>query len=118
VQDPAKDFAESGEWFCWAAFERLMARKCCEVWLPSAAGQVDGAAREHILAASRHYGRAWEFYEQFRSEVQGGEPTPLGLRERARTPERIAVIGPLLEQGIIAEAEGLRALRKGVDRMD
>ena len=100
------------------AVTRLMACKCCEVWLHSAAGQPDGAVGEDILAASDRYGRAWDFYEQFRAEVSGGEPTPLSLHQRARTPERIAVLRPLLEQGIAAEAEGLEALRRADGRMN
>ncbi len=52
VSDESKDFAECEEWFCWAAFERLMARRCSEVWLRSITGHLDGEAAELIAAIS------------------------------------------------------------------
>jgi hypothetical protein len=114
VTDPTKDFARTEEWFCWAAFERLAARRCCAVWLRSVAADVTGKARDSALAAAEHYGRAFEFYESYGSEVSTCEPTPRTLRERARAPERIAVIAPHLEQGIAAEQAGLQALEQAV----
>jgi len=112
VSDAAKDFEKAEEWFCWAAFERLMARKCCAVWLRATAADVAGKARNSVLAAAEQYARAFDFYDQYRSEVSAGEPTPLTLQERARTPERIAVIAPLLEKGIAAETAGLQTLKE------
>ncbi|HET6496365.1 MAG TPA: hypothetical protein VFH61_13490 [Thermoleophilia bacterium] len=118
VSDPSKDFAECGEWFCWAAFERLMARKCCSVWLRSLKGFVPDECVPLLDKAAGLYAKAFELYEQYRAEVLGGEPTPLSLEERARTPERIGVIAPLLEQAISAEAAGIEALRNAVAALD
>jgi hypothetical protein len=59
-------------------------------------------------------GEAFGCYDRYRSEVRGREPTPLSLRERARTPERIAVIADILEKGIVAETAGLAALKRAV----
>ncbi len=118
VANPAKDFARCGEWFCWAAFERLMARKCCAVWLRSAAEGLDGQARRLVLASAGHYGEAFESYDNYRSEVGAGEPTALDLQQRARTPERLSVLTPLLEKGIAREKAGLEALRKATRSLD
>ena len=41
VSDTEKDFSTCEEWFCWAAFERLVAGKCAEVWLSSVATDLD-----------------------------------------------------------------------------
>ena len=114
VRDPSKDFADVGEWFCWAAFERLMARKCAAVWLDRIAGELPAAAAKHVRTASRHYSQAFERYDEYRSEVNGGEPSPLTVEQRARMPERIAVIGPLLEEGVACETAGLKSLRNAV----
>lgn len=117
VSDPSKNFADCGEWFCWAAFERLTARKCCSVWLRSLRGVVPGDAGRLLVEAAGLYGSAFELYEQYRAEVLAGEPTPLNLQERARTPERISVIAPLLEQAISAEAAGIEALGRVVEAL-
>jgi hypothetical protein len=114
VADATKLFSATEEWFCWAAFERLMARRCCEVWLRSTAEHLDARARELTLAAAERYGEAFGCYDRYRSLVHGGEPTPLSLQERARTPERIAIIVDVLDQGIAAEAKGLSALEQVV----
>ncbi len=114
VADPTKDFEGVGEWFCWAAFERLLARRCAEVWLRSVATELDGPAQRLVERAASHYGEAYRHYEGFRSVVQAGEPTPLGLRERARTPERVAKAAGLLERGILAEEAGTAALEQAV----
>ncbi|MCP3920239.1 MAG: BtrH N-terminal domain-containing protein [bacterium] len=114
VVDPSKDFAATEEWFCWAAFERLLARRCCELWLGTVADRLDGDAREPTLRAAEHYGRAAACYDAYRAEVAGGAARQGGLCERARTPDRIAVIAPLLEQGIDAEAAGVDALERAV----
>jgi len=118
VRDPARDFASTGEWFCWAAFERLMARRCCAVWLQSAAEQLAGEARDRTLTAAGHYEQAFEHYERYRSEVSAGEPTPRSLQERARAPQRIATIAPLLERAIAAERDGLAALERAVGPLE
>lgn len=110
VADPSKDFARTEEWFCWAAFERLMARRCCAVWLRSAAAAVGEKARASLMVAAEQYERAFKCYESYLSEVSDREPMRQALRERARAPERIKVIVPLLEQGIAAEKAGLEAL--------
>lgn len=117
VADPTRSFDETEEWFCWAAFERLMARRCCEVWLRSAAVHLKGKARDLTLAAARHYGQAFAIYERYRSEISTGESTRLSLRERARTPERISVIVPILEEAIAAEAKGLSVLKRAVETL-
>jgi hypothetical protein len=110
VSDPAKDFVNTEEWFCWAAFERLMARRCCAVWLRATAEHMDGAVKEPLLEAARGYGEAFQHYDRYRAELAGGVPATLSLVDRARTPERIAVLAELLEQGITAESAGLDAL--------
>jgi hypothetical protein len=113
VRDETKQFSDAEEWFCWAAFERLMARRCCEVWLRSSAKALGGEARGLLLEAADHYGRAFEYYDRYLTEVGAGAPL-LGLKERARTPERIAVIAEILERGIEAEVAGLAALKQAV----
>jgi len=118
IADPSKDFAECVEWFCWAAFERLMARKCCSVWLRSLKGLVPDECAGSLDDAAGLYSKAFQLYEQYRAEVAAGEPTPLSLSERARTPERISVIAPLLEQAISVEAAGIEALGKAVEHLD
>ncbi len=121
VADVRKDFAKVEEWFCWAAFERLIARRCCAVWLRSAAEEVPRQARDSTLAAAGLYARSFECYDRFCGEVCGnvcvGEPTAPSLQQRARTPERIAVLVPLLQEGIAAEVAGLDALRQAVGRL-
>ena len=115
VCDPSKDFADCGEWFCWAAFERLAARRCCQVWLRSVADDLPPAVRRPILQAADQYRKAFEHYDRYRAEGLGGEPTPLSLRERARTEERIGVIAPILRQGIEAERAGIEKLKSALE---
>jgi hypothetical protein len=110
VSDVTRDFSSTEEWFCWAAFQRLMARRCCEVWLRAVARHLSGGAAAFALAAADHYGDAFSCYDQYRSEVQAGQPPRRSLQERARTPERIATIIPILERGMDAEAAGLASL--------
>jgi hypothetical protein len=112
VRDEMKDFAKCEEWFCWAAFERLIARRCCEVWLRRTAKQLEGKAAKLVAAAAERYGEAHVFYGRYCDEVHGREITPESPRERARRPERIAVIAPLLEKGIAAEVAGLELLEQ------
>jgi len=116
VADATRDFAEVEEWLCWAAFERLMARRCAEVWLRSTADELEGRASQLVQDAADHYGSAFQYYDRYRSEVHVGEPTP-ARRERARTPERIAVIAEILELGIVAEEAGAEALAQAVSAL-
>lgn len=94
-----------------------MARRCCDVWLRSAAAYLTDTARDLALEAARHYGEAFSSYDKYRSEICTGENTPVGLRERARAPERIAVIVPILEEAIAAEAKGLSVLKRAVETL-
>jgi hypothetical protein len=110
VQDPAKDFARTSEWFCWATFERLMARRCAEVWLRSVAERLEGTIAQRVAAAADLYGEAFRWYDRYLGETQGCDPPRPTLWERVRSPDRIATIAPLLENGIAAEAKGLDAL--------
>ena len=114
VSDPAKDFAACSEWFCWAAFERLMARRCAEVWLRSVAGTRTGDVKRLIATAADRYGAAFRCYDRYLAETQGCDPPGRTLTERARTPERIEVIVPLLERGIAEEAAGLEGLEEAL----
>jgi hypothetical protein len=112
VRDESKAFANTEEWFCWAAFERLIARRCCEVWLRRTAKQIEGEAAKLVAAAAERYGEAHTFYGRYCDEVHGRENTPESPRERARKPERIAIIASLLEKGISAESAGLALLAR------
>ncbi len=114
VSDPAKDFSECPEWFCWAAFERLMARRCSEVWLRSVASTLTGDAERLIAAAADRYGAAFRCYDRYLGETQGCRPPDRTLHERARTPARIGVIAPLLQRGIAEEAAGLGGLEEAL----
>jgi hypothetical protein len=123
IQDPGKSFEqgpgasfpnEPGSWLCWAGLERLCARQCCGKWLKAVAGTFDKELRVLLSSAAEHYVHAGEYYDRFRREVEAEPGSPLSLRERARTPKRIAVIGPLLERGIAEESAGLDALQKAV----
>ncbi len=111
VEDPEKDFADAGEWFCWATFERLSARWCCAQWLRRAADVV-AEAQVHLLAAANQYDKAFSQYERYRLAVDAGVPTELSPHERARIPERIATIAPILRDAIAAEAEGVEELER------
>lgn len=114
VADVTKDFADTGEWFCWAAFERLMARRCCEVWLRSTAAEFEGELRELVSETACRYGEAFRWYDRYRSEVGAGERRPRSNEHSARTPDRIAATACLLESGINAEAAGLDVLARAV----
>ncbi|MBI3909428.1 MAG: hypothetical protein HY320_00660 [Armatimonadetes bacterium] len=114
VADPARDFAATPEWFCWAAFERLMARKCCAVWLRRASAVLGGRAAKHALAAADRYEAAFQHYEAYRACIGAGEPSGTGFQERARAPERIAEACVPLRQGLDAltrAAAGVSASR-------
>jgi len=114
VSDPAKDFSECSEWFCWAAFQRLMARRCAEVWLRSVATTLSSGAQRLVATAADRYGEAFRHYDRYLAEIRGDDPPGHTLRERARTPERISVIAPLLESAIAEEAAGLEVLGETV----
>jgi hypothetical protein len=118
VSDETKDYPDTEEWFCWAAFERLMARRCCELWLRSSAEFYDRNTERLLRDAADRYGEAFSLYEEYRAAVQDGFPPRATLQERARTPDRIAVIAPILEQGIAAESEGLGLLERAVELID
>jgi hypothetical protein len=117
VGDASKSFANCEEWFCWATFQRLMARRCGELWLRSVAKKTFGKGRDLVLTAGKRYGEAFEHYDRYLAELRL-EPTPADLHERSRTPERIAVITRLLQEGITAEAAGLDALAQAVAMLD
>ncbi|MBM4038771.1 MAG: hypothetical protein FJ290_09670 [Planctomycetes bacterium] len=116
VADPKKAFdgGERGCWFCWGAFERLSARKCCAEWLKSAADVLGGDARVPLLAASGHYRKAFELYDRYRAAAGAGERSDLSLQARARTPERIAALLPLIDQAIAEERAGIEEMRKAL----
>jgi hypothetical protein len=115
VRDPARTFEETAEWFCWAAFERLMARRCAEIWLGSVGRKLSGEAGRLISVAADHFGAAFRHYDLYLGETQGRNPPRPTLFERARVPERIDRCAPLLEQGIDEEASGLEALEAAVE---
>ncbi len=117
VKDRTKAFEETSEWFCWATFERLMARRCSEVWLRSVGKKFKGELGTMILDAANKYGQAFHSYDQYLGETQGCDPPRPTLRERARAPERIEACAPLLERGIEAEAAGLELLEEVASRI-
>jgi DNA gyrase inhibitor GyrI len=114
VEDPGKDFEGTGEWFCWATFERLTARRCCADWLRSAADLLGGQAGWRLLAAAGHYERAFEAYSEYDRLVHAEEGSGKSLQEQVRTAERIAVLAPILRRGIEAEEAGIEELRQAV----
>jgi hypothetical protein len=114
VSDPNKDFADRGEWFCWATFERLMARRCSEVWLHRAASEYGGKLQALVSEAAACYGEAFEFYDRYRLEVGAGEQAPRSNEEKARAPDRIAATVEILKSGIKAESAGLDALTQAL----
>jgi len=115
VWDPAKTFEGASEWFCWATFERLMARRCSEVWLRPVGQGLSGEARRLMQVAADRFGEAFRYYDLFLGETQGCNPPRATLFERARAPERIERCAPLLEQGIDREASGLEVLETAVE---
>jgi hypothetical protein len=117
VSDPSKDFQETPEWFCWAAFERLMARRCCQVWLEAVAEGLPGAAGALVAKAAHGYGEAFRCYERYLGEVRESAPPRRSLHDRARTPERIRAISPALAGGIEAEERALAHLEDAVGCM-
>ncbi len=118
VADPGRDFEKCPEWFCWAAFERLMARGCAERWLRRIHRSLPDAAAALVERAAGCYGRAYAGYDRYCHAVTTGACDGVPLRERARTPERIGAIVPLLEEGIVAEAGGIALLAEAVNLLD
>ena len=114
VGDPTKTFEEAGEWFCWATFERLMARRCSEVWLKSVSRELSGEAGRLTSVAADRFGAAFRCYDLFLGETQGCNPPRATLVERARSPGQIERSVPLLERGIQLEALGLEILEAAV----
>lgn len=114
VADPSKSFEKRAEWFCWATFERLSARKCCAEWLREAGATLGGDARQPLLEAAEHYAKAFSLYERYRVAAHSGDPMETNVLKFARDPEHLAVMLPLLDQGIAEERAGIEALRKAV----
>ena len=114
MSDPTKSFDELSEWFCWATFERLSARRCCAEWLRSAAGILGGQARGPLLAAADHYEEAFQAYHTYDVIVHAEEGTGLSLKQRVRTPKRIATFRRLLRQGIEAERKGIEQMKRAL----
>lgn len=128
VRNPALDFSACPAWLGWAAFERLAARRCAEVWLRSVAGELTGDAKRLVVTAADRYGEAFAHYDRYRTAVlpegrgregpQAGAGEPMGAGSMAEPmgagsmaePGRTAGAAPHLERGIAAEASGLAAL--------
>ena len=89
-----------------------MARKCAAAWLESVGKIFTGEIAKHLKHAVGHYSKAWKHYEEYRLAIPAGEPTPQSLQQRARTPERISAIVPILDKAIEEEAKGIRAFEK------
>jgi len=114
VADPSQDFATTGEWFCWATFNRLDARKCAAIWLEQAA-QVLGESELSRAAACYHL--AYESYAQYRKAVGAGESQDKSLQERVRTPANAAEVSSLLRRGIEHERAGLEAMAAALEKL-
>jgi hypothetical protein len=108
VADPSKDFAKCGEYFCWATFERLMARRCAAVWLERAAEELDQFLG--LGAAVARYQHAYDLYDEYRRAVGGGDPNSGITPEQLRSPEKIAQIVPLLRRALDEERAGLHEM--------
>jgi len=111
VEDPDKNFDKSKEWFCWATFERLTARRCAAEWLRRAANDLGDDARPSLLAAAGHYLAAADLYLKYRKATGCSEVT---FAEKCRSPEQINVIAPILRAGIEAEKEGIEEMKKAL----
>ncbi len=111
VADPAKDFANHSDWFCWATFNRIDARVCAADWLREAADVLGGDARRPLLAAADQYARAFKSYSEFQAGLGGGDDSAQAFLERVRTPEKVAALAPLLKAGVEAERAGVAELK-------
>jgi hypothetical protein len=119
VKDPDKSFENISEWFCWATFERLTARKQAAGWLRGrVAGAVGEEAKVHVLAAADQYDNAFEAYHAYDLEVHREDLGDLSWHEKFRTPERIAALAEPLETGIQAEKAAVEHLRKAAAILD
>jgi RNA polymerase sigma-70 factor (ECF subfamily) len=114
VADPGKTFAKTGDWFCWAAFERLDARKCAAVWLEQAA-QVLG--EPELGEAATCYHLAYESYAQYRKAVGAGGPQESSIQGHVRTPAKAAQLAAILRQGIEHERAGLEAMAAALEKL-
>jgi hypothetical protein len=114
VRDPAKDFATCQAWLCWAAFERLMARRSAEVWLRSVAGRSKGEAQRLLSTAADRYGDAFAHYDRYRAAIRDSKQERADP-ESARTPARSVEAAQHLERGIVAESTGLDVLAEAVN---
>lgn len=114
VGDPSKDFSDCGEYFCWATFERLGARKSAAVWLQRAAAEL--GQRFGLDAAAARYDHAYQLYEEYRRAVGGGDPNSTITREQVCEPERMAHVVGLLRGAINEERAGLGEMVAGLDR--
>jgi hypothetical protein len=117
VSDLSKDFRETPEWFCWAAFQRLMARRCAQVWLASVAGTLPRSERMLLEKAASAYGAAFRYYDRYLGEVRESSLPRHSRRHGTRSAERIWAIVPLLAQGIGAEERGLDHLEEVVSHL-
>jgi hypothetical protein len=117
VSDLSKDFREAQEWFCWAAFQRLMARRCAQVWLASVAGTLPRSERMLVEKAASAYGAAFRYYDQYLAEVRESALPGHSRRRGNRSRERIWAMVPLLAQGIGAEERGLDHLEEVVGHL-
>lgn len=117
VCDTSKDFQEAPEWFCWAAFERLMARRCAQVWLESVAEGLPRTEKALLEQAAAGYGRAFQCYNRYLGEVRGPDPDHHSFQHRTRSDERVWTLAPLLAEGIGAEERALDHLEEVVDRL-
>ncbi len=115
--DPAKDFSECPSWLGWAALERLMARRCAEVWLRAVPANWPGSGEAGRLlgVAADRYGEAFRAYDRFREAIQRGQGHG---PEGTRAPETRQAAEPFLEQGIAEEAAGLSSLESALDRRE
>ncbi len=114
VADASYDFAETGEWFCWATFNRLDARKCAAAWLEQAAQVLDEV---ELSKAATCYRRAYESYAQYRKAVGAGEPQESSLQQRMRTSAKAEQVSAILRQGIEHERAGLEAMAAALGKL-
>jgi hypothetical protein len=115
-ENPNLDFSgDAVAWLCYGAFNQLSARKNAAAWLRRVANVLPGA--ESLLPVADMYQQAYEAYEEFRREGRFGFPTNLSYHERARTPEQIAVLAPILRRGVEIEWRAGDALRTTVNKL-
>jgi hypothetical protein len=118
VADRTKSFEGISEWFCWATFERLAARRCCATWLREAAEVLGGPAAKPLRAAANHYDRAAKAYGEYDREVHRTDLEALPWKKRFRTPARIAALLAPLRKGIEAERAAVAQLTRALAAAD